>query len=391
MEKAWHTGGSLRSALAFKSDDATLQQVSANSCDLWINKYIQMYMRRANLSMRIGVNHYNIVTDASTHSCRDTLASVCYSWEQDIAVHMVAQAMPPGKDITHFDQGAMPGAIALLCAERKLQRVAAWRQLQALSNQLSLLAGKTLDDFQLPPDVFVQAVASPDDVRVVRRGPPGGTDEALIWTSNGSARRVLPAGLETIPLLVAGLDQGSIGSAGMAYAINELQCCMHTKFDKFHRIVRDIKLSISHSCSGVFQKAMLYSSYLWSLNYKPFGSGGFSSLKNRLLTTFLATESCESPIFQKYSSLIAQDFQMPASDLQVLWEEVAAMPSFHLKKSLPKQGRWFSWNQAAEEQLREFHASRMIFEHHCGDMHETSPDLLGQTLFQIHRVRPGLG
>ena len=330
MENAWQAGSSLRSALALKADDATLQHVSLGRCEFWTNKYIQMYVRRASLSMRIGVNHFNIVTDASTHSCRDTLASVCYSWEQDVAVHMMAQAMPPGKDITHYDQGAMPGPIALLCADRKLQRIAAWRQLQALSNQLKLLAGKSLDDFQLPPDVFVQAVASPA-VRVVRRGPPGGTDEALILGSNGLARRVLPAGLETVPLLVTGLDQGSIGSAGMAYAINELQCCTHAKFDKFHRIIRDIKLSISHCCSGVFQKAMLYSSYLWSLNYKPFGSGGFSSLKNRLLTTFLATETCESLIFQKYSSLIAQDSQMSSGDLQALWEEVAAMPSFHQK------------------------------------------------------------
>jgi hypothetical protein len=338
--------------------------------------------------MKIGVNHFNIVTDASTHSCRDTLVSVCYSWEQDLAVHMTAQVMPPGKDLTHYDQGAMPSHIALLCAERKLQRVAAWRQLQCLSNQLNLLVSKDLDDFQLPSNVFVQAVhvGSPDsDVRVVRRGPPGGRDTALILGSNGTVRQVLPAGLETVPLLVTGLDQGSVGSAGMAYAINELGCCMHAKFDKFHRIIRDIKLSISHCCSGVFQKAMLYSSYLWSLNYKPFGSGGFSSLKNRLLSTFLASQSCEMPLFHKYCCLIAEDFGMSSDDLQILWEEVAAMTSFHQKQSLPKQGRWFSWNQAAEEQLREFHATRMIFEHHVAG--DADPDLLGDALFQIHKAR----
>ena len=391
MENAWQSGSGMRSALRLKADDATLRHVSVNRTDHWSNKYIQMYMRRASLSMRIGVSHFNIVTDASTHSCRDTLVSVCYSWEQDVAVHMTAQVLPPGKTITHYDQGAMPGAIASLCAERKLQRIAAWRQLQSLSHQLTLIAGKSLDYFQLPPDVFVQAVGPHDGVRIVRRGPLGGQDEALILGSNGSVRQVLPAGLKTIPLLVTGLDQGSIGSAGMAYAINELQCCMHAKFDKFHRIIRDIKLSISHCCSGVFQKAMLYSSYLWSLNYKPFGSGGFSSLKNRLLATFLATETCESQIFQKYTSLIAEDFEMSSDDLQMLWQEVAAMPSFHRKQSLPKQGRWFSWNQAAEEQLKEFHASRMIFEHHCGGVNETDPDLLGQSLFQIHKVRAGLG
>lgn len=172
----------------------------------------------------------------------------------------------------------------------------------------------------------------------------------------------------------------------MAFAINDNDSMMHVKFDKFHRIIRDLKLSYVHCCNGCFQKAQLYSSYLWSLNYKPFGSGGCSSLKNRLLTTFLATESEESEIFLKYAERIAQDFGMPCNseaDLEAVWTAVAALDSFHKKQSLPKQGRWFSWNQSCEENLTEYWPSRMIYEHHLGP-DSTDPDALSAHIFDIH-------
>ena len=264
------TGTSLRTAIAMRSDDADINGANVDSCAAWVNKFLQMYNERAALGFSIGVNHLSVVADGSMHSCQDTLASLAYSWELDIAAHLTAQIMPPGKDITHYDQSAMPSHIALLCAERKLQRVAAWRQLQCLSNQIAILSNgtKNLDSFQLGNDVHVKAV--PQDglsVRVLRKGDPGGIDTALI-VRDTVVMNVLPAGLSDVPLLVVGLDQGSIGAAGMAYAIHENDSMSHDKFDKFHRMIRDLKLSYAHCCRGCFQKAQLYSSYLWSLNYK---------------------------------------------------------------------------------------------------------------------------
>ena len=43
--------------------------------------------------------------------------------------------------------------------------------------------------------------------------------------------------------------------------------------------VRDIRLAISHEERGVFLKTQLYTSYLWGINYKPFGTGAFSIQK----------------------------------------------------------------------------------------------------------------
>lgn len=388
MELAAAKGTSLRTAIAMRSDAPSVNGAQSGSCDLWVNKYLQMYNERAALGFSIGANHLSIVADASMHACKDTLAALAYSWELDLAVHLTAQIMPPGKDITHYDQSAMPSHIAQLCAERKLQRVAAWRQLQCLSNQISILSKgtKTLDSFQLGNDVLVKVV--PQDgssVRIARKGDVGGTDTALI-VRDGVAVNVLPEGLNDVPLLVVGLDQGSIGAAGMAFAINVNDSMMHVKFDKFHRIIRDLKLSYLHCCKSCFQKAQLYSSYLWSLNYKPFGSGGFLTLKNRLLTTFLAVESEQSEIFLKYVERIATDLGMPCeseADIASVWAAIAELESFHKKQSLPKQGRWFSWNESCQENLTEYWASRVIYEHHLGP-DAADPDTLSAHIFDIH-------
>lgn len=81
---------------------------------------------------------------------------------------------------------------------------------------------------------------------------------------------------------------------------------------------------------------------------------------------------------------IAQDLGTPEANLTAVWEAVAALPSFHKKQSLPKQGRWFSWNQSCEENLAEYFASRMIYEHHLGL--EEDPDTLSADIFDIHRA-----
>ena len=86
------------------------------------------------------------------------------------------------------------------------------------------------------------------------------TTAMLVHTAAGAATPCLPAPLEVGPLLVVGLDQGSIGAAGMAFASNALGMMIHVKFDKFHRLVRDVELSLKHAVGGVFLKCQLCSS-----------------------------------------------------------------------------------------------------------------------------------
>lgn len=366
IEKSTATGISLRSAIQLKSDEATLG-CCASQCDRWTNKMQQMYAERSSLGF-LNVQHYNIVADGSTHSCQDTLVSLGYTWENDLAAYLATQRIPPGKHMTWIEQNNMPPEIASLVAKRKIERVAAFRQMQSLSHQIHIITeGRLqLDSFKLDSAVYLDEV-QPGEVRIVRRGEDGMTDTALIVKADKSVQRVLPDTVVSSMLLVVGLDQGSIGAAGMAFAINKLKLMLLAKFDKFHRVIRDIKLSLKHCCSGVFLKTQLFSSYIYGLNYKPFGAGGFSQLKNRLLVVFLATEDVHSDIWLKYCHKIASDFQMPLvteADHAALWEAVACLPSFHQKLSFPKMGRWFSWNNCAAEQMVEFHATKMLFEHH---------------------------
>ena len=98
-------------------------------------------------------------------------------------------------------------------------------------------------------------------------------DEAIIVnTIDNSRKLVWPESLAQTQcnVLTIGLDQGSVGAAGVAFAVFWMGATVLPKWDKFHRAVRDIKLSISHAANGVFLKTQSYSSYLWNVNSKPF-------------------------------------------------------------------------------------------------------------------------
>ena len=89
METANKTGNSLRGAIALASDDEKIG-CSASQCDRWNNKLQQMYSARAKFGF-LNVRHFNIVADASTHSCQDTLVSLGYTWENNLAVCLTTQ------------------------------------------------------------------------------------------------------------------------------------------------------------------------------------------------------------------------------------------------------------------------------------------------------------
>ena len=75
---------------------------------------------------------------------------------------------------------------------------------------------------------------------------------------------------------------------------------------------------------------------------------------------------------------------MTAEHLAALWEAVADLPSFHHKLGFPKMGRWFSWNDSCHDQMPEFHATKMLLEHHLGNA--TDPDLDVTNTFDIDRA-----
>ena len=150
----------------------------------------------------------------------------------------------------------MPEHIAELLAANRLERVSAFRQLQALSNlieNVGVLSG--FDDFFLDSSFHLRQVQA-NEVRMIVDGRA-----FLVDRESGRRVPVLPdAALATAQsnnLLVLSLDQGSVGAAGIAFA-ESIGMMIHAKWDKFHRLMRDINLTLSSVSGGVFLKSRIF-------------------------------------------------------------------------------------------------------------------------------------
>ena len=98
-------------------------------------------------------------------------------------------------------------------------------------------------------------------------------------TETGAKKRVLPICPAPVPLLVLQLDQGQIGCAGVAFAMYHLKLMVYARFDKIHRLIRDLKLAENGCCKKIFTKTKLQYAYLASVNKRPFGTSAFAMEK----------------------------------------------------------------------------------------------------------------
>ena len=158
MADARRSSTSLAQAIAIRHRDAHAgcsQSLAEHFTDLSNG----MYRARRDIATSVGLMHWNIVADPATHSKRETYVSVVWCWEMDFAVYGDAQWLHSGQVVLE-EEAPLPDRLAELAAQRRLERVAAFRQLQACSNTLkSMSRGQvTLDAFLLPPDCIVRAV-----------------------------------------------------------------------------------------------------------------------------------------------------------------------------------------------------------------------------------------
>jgi len=158
-------------------------------------------------------------------------------------------------------------------------------------------------------------------------------------------------------------------------------------FDKIHRLIRDIKGAESECCRKIFIKAKLWSTYLWSLNKRPFGTGQNATTKKRWMELFKYTYDIHSPIFTKYVARIGTAWGMPYStteEKQSIFDNVLEMFTFSHHGSHPKLANWFAWNSQAEIQIKEFWAAKMIFESQVADEDPDARLLCIVSCFHIH-------
>ena len=378
---------------------------SDTSAYRWANRIGQIYRQRCATCFGLQ-RQLNMVADGSTHSCKDILVSV--AWQPNLEVACFCQIQQVTVGVLDPSEINLQDVLEQVIRVKKLERLSAYRQLQAISHQISLLTDNrmTLESFRIP-DTLARGPVSAGETRVrkraaairgvvpdasAREGEAQGdapeairgvvpdasamegeiqgdvpTHQSFVQRCDGTNVPVLPTEPRwwlNIPILVLGLDQGAIGMAGMAFAAANNM--IHVKFDKIHRAVRDYKNSIGHCLSGIFLKTQLHSAYIFSLNHKPFGSGAFWKEKQNMMNVFLQTQSILSDVWLEFRDGIRDDLlgfgSATASDAR-LFDMISELNSFNKKGSLVKLSRWFSWNEACKEQLPEFHVFKMLLKY----------------------------
>jgi hypothetical protein len=199
------------------NDDREDLGCSSSEDVIWMRKMLKMYYVRSSLPFTVGsINHYCFVADPGSHSYKDCLVSVVWSREAQLGVYPAWQVLTPGK-VALEGEANMDSTLLSFWKKHKLERVAAYRQVQGLSHQVFHLTGKRhkIDLFQLPPDCHIRPTEQ-DEIRHTVRDASG-HHVYIRNTATGEEQRVLPPNLQTVKLLVLQLDQGSIGTAGVAF------------------------------------------------------------------------------------------------------------------------------------------------------------------------------
>ena len=209
---------------------------------LWINKFLQLYYERCELGFRAqDVYHWNLVADPGHHSYKECLVSLLYSWETNGGCFPPWQYLLPGKTVTPFDCN-LDESIDFFAARRKCERVAAYRQLQGCSAQISWLTkgDLKLDDFSLPSDANVRPVGPFEKRETTVVGDKN--IDFIVDQRTNERKQVLPVSLVKVRLLLLMLDHGSVGAAGVAFGALALGKLIWAKWDPIHRLIRDVEI-----------------------------------------------------------------------------------------------------------------------------------------------------
>ena len=102
---------------------------SAGSCLYWQQKLNAMYYKRSRMSLlSLEPVRISVCTDASVHSCRDTLISIFYSCQNDISCYGISQHLWPGKIVSAGDEVAVETEeMERLLARREQSRLATYK------------------------------------------------------------------------------------------------------------------------------------------------------------------------------------------------------------------------------------------------------------------------
>ena len=286
---------------------------SESQAKIWQQNYLSAYMERVKTLTRSAVQ-FSLVTDASTHSCKEMLVSLCFANGHAVVVPItVCKKGDVGAN--EVDSATLEQMKEIL-KKKDIERTSSWHFLRAISHQLSVLTdGRvTIESFKIDnlaarrpvqageerirrTQTGYLAVTGLGDYDVDAMGPDNQpliqvkVHTAYISKADGSTVPVLPeepAWHIQQPILTVSTDQDAVNTAGFAFLLPTHM--LHVRCDKIHRAIRDYKLAIGHAAEGLFLKTQLHSGYIFSINYKPFNKGNFFEQKKEMIEHFLSVE-----------------------------------------------------------------------------------------------------
>ena len=170
--------------------------------------------------------------------------------------------------------------VETLAASRNVERLKSYKFIAGISHQVWHLSSGTLsiEDFKATPEMLQEPLRSGSQRRV-----HNGTIMVKHHDEEDWHRQDLTLA-PTIPVISLMMDQGPTNTAAIAWLYGQ-GFMVHCQFDKFHRLARDL----TNSKGSRLTQSQMRSSYIFGVNYKPFGQGSFFDEKRTILSQFMAS------------------------------------------------------------------------------------------------------
>ena len=231
-----------------------------------------------------------------------------------------------------------------LFAERKIKRTSSYSHLRALINSLRTSTGHDLLQFVLPKDVICRPLL-PHETRYLHEGLYH-VHCGLTNTTRPQLGNLGKSMFFALMLFSTVIDQGSVGSSAMAFAMKVLKLVVALNFDPFHRAWNDMRNAMK-KCKRFLWEAILSCTLIFNVGYGPFGSSSWFEKKQEWLQSLLVDSNANSELFRRYAPFIAKERQLQElrsqEDFEVLFESLADTPHIMIKGPLCKLGNWFSF------------------------------------------------
>jgi hypothetical protein len=235
--------------VAVKSDEKHLEGVRGIAGWRWSAKELSLY-QSMHAETFANTKKFAVAADPSTYSGEKTLVSVLIDVETKSACFPPVQVLPASNMFSPLDHPDMTDRMKLLAYEGRIERSAAYREWQALSNAIAKTAGVSLDDFRIPDGILWKPVG-PGQVRTADTSNPTFDVPLVANAVDGRAATVAPHRvLGNLRQLTLCLDSGSVGRAAASFAKNHLGLNLFVVWDKYHRLIRDLKLAAEKAAGG---------------------------------------------------------------------------------------------------------------------------------------------